>query len=81
MNEVVQIECEFGTIQGYFISTGISIEFKGKLTKGNNDELSIQFLIPYSFIEAYGKQEVLDQIKNSVVGYIKTDPKNYEYIE
>lgn len=74
MNEIINIECEYGLIKGHWVNNGISFDFNGSLFENETNTLNIEFSVPFSFIKKYGKQTVLDEIRISVEGYIKTTP-------
>lgn len=74
MNEIINIECEYGLIKGRWVNNGISFDFKGALFENEIYTMNIDFSVPFSFIQKYGEQTVLDEIKISVEGYIKTTP-------
>lgn len=78
MNDAVEIECKYGQIKGCWSTDGLKLNFNGALFEKDKNTLGVEFSVPFSFIEKFGKQTVLDEIKNSVEGYIDTDPKNLE---
>ena len=73
MNMIVDVMCEHGQIKGGWINAGLSFDFNGALFKDGSNILSIEFSVPFSFINKYGEQAVLNEIKDSVEGYIKTE--------
>lgn len=73
MNTIVDMVCEYGQIKGGWTNSGLSFDFNGALFKDGNNILNIEFSVPYSFINKYGGEAVLNEIKDSVEGYIKTE--------
>ncbi len=73
MQNQVQINCKYGSIKGTWSSDGLKQYFIGKLFKDDESILDIDFSVPYSFMQKYGHQSVLDEIKNSVEGYLDTE--------
>jgi|GEM_PF-1647547 len=78
MNQVVKIDTEYGQIRGGWTNSDFKMNFQGALFENDKNILKIEFSVPYSFITKYGEQSVLDEIENSVVGYIKTAPQNLQ---
>lgn len=77
MNQTVEIETELGKIKGEWSNTDFKMLFIGALfdSTGKNI-LAIEFSFPCSFITKYGEHAALDEIKDSAIDYIKSDPTN-----
>ncbi len=71
MSQPVEINTEYGQIVGQMVEKDFKVNFQGKLIKNDENILDIEFSIPYSFRNKYGEQVVLDEIKDSVVQYLK----------
>ena len=71
MSQPVEINTEYGQIIGQMVEKDFKVNFQGKLIKNDENILDIEFSIPYSFRNKYGEQVVLDEIKDSVVQYLK----------
>ena len=76
MSDTVEIECRYGQIKGFWSNDSLKLNFNGALFKEDENVLNVEFSVPFSFVTKYGKQAVLEEIKNSVEGYIDTDPNN-----
>ena len=74
--DVVEIACKYGQIKGGWSSDGLKLNFNGALFEEGKRVLDIEFSVPYSFMNKYGKESVLEEIKSSVEGYMDTDPRN-----
>lgn len=75
MNHSIEIDTEYGQIRGVWANTDFKMNFHGALFENDKAILNIEFAVPYSFITKYGEQSVLDEIENSVVGFINTAPQ------
>ena len=78
MSDAVEIECKHSQIKGSWSGDGLKLNFNGALFEEDKNILGVEFSVPFSFIEKYGKQIVLEEIKISVERYIDTDPKYLE---
>lgn len=74
MSNLVVIQSKYGQIKGCWSNDGLNFNFDGVLFKNDIRVIDVKFSFPYSFIKKYGQQTVLDEIKESVEGYIDTAP-------
>ncbi|MEZ8103410.1 hypothetical protein [Vibrio bivalvicida] len=76
MSQLVVIQSKYGDIKGCWSNDGLNFNFDGALFENEKQVFAVNFSVPYSFIKKYGQQTVLDEIRESVEGYIETAPQN-----